>query len=359
MERKIGVGIIGFGGMGSFHARQLRALMPDDVIVVGVFDIKEERQEYARKNDWFSFASREDLLNAPEIDLVVVATPNDLHKEIVIDVLRHGKNVISEKPVTMTSADLEDMIAVAEETGKLFTVHQNRRWDPDYLTVKHIFDNNTLGRVFQIESRVHGSRGIPGDWRNRKAQGGGMLLDWGIHLLDQMLMLMEHNRLLTVYAQLTNVTNEECDDGFRVIVLFEGGYSFLVEVLTNNFIELPRWYVCGENGTAIVRDWNLDGEIVMVSDWENRDSVPIQAGVGITKTMAPRTDETIERFPLPDYDSDGTKNWIQYYHNIVAVLRGEEKQLITYNQQRRLIRLIEAIFESGETNRVVAFEDLI
>ena len=244
------------------------------------------------------------------------------------------------------------MIAASKKYGKLFTVHQNRRWDPDFKCVQKILADNELGKVFRIESRVQGSRGIPGDWRNQKVHGGGMVLDWGIHLLDQALCIGEGRKLISVYAELTNVTNEECDDGFRATLIFEGDLSMYVEVTTSNFIELPRWYILGENGSAVINDWEVNGEIVKVSDWENRDAVPILAGVGLTKTMAPRTDDTIKRYSLPEVDS----RWTQFYENVFATLRGEEKQLITHDQQRRLLKLVDAIFESGTENKVVFFD---
>ena len=114
-----------------------------------------------------------------------------------------GKNVISEKPVALSQEELEEMIAASKKYGKLFTVHQNRRWDPDFKCVQKILADNELGKVFRIESRVQGSRGIPGDWRNQKAHGGGMVLDWGIHLLDQALRIGEGRKLISVYAELT------------------------------------------------------------------------------------------------------------------------------------------------------------
>ncbi len=252
----------------------------------------------------------------------------------------------------MCSADLEEMIKASEETGKLFTVHQNRRWDNDYRTIKNIYDKNELGRVFAIESKTYGSRGIPGDWRREKEHGGGMVLDWGVHLLDQILMINENRKLTSVYATLTNITNEEVDDGFRAILKFEDGPECLVEVLTNNFIEAPRWYMCGENGTAIISDWDLNGKIVKIQNWENIDAVPIQAGAGITKTMAPRTEETIKEFPIEKI----LVNWDEYYDNIYDVIRNGAKQLITFDQQRRLMKLMEAIFESAKDNKVVYFE---
>ena len=284
---KFGFAVIGYGGMGSWHINKTLNEMGDYAQVVGIYDIDDERAKVAESKGIHAFASREELLSDERIDLVTVATPNDYHKEIVIDALAHGKNVISEKPVTMSSEDLEDMIAASKKYGKLFTVHQNRRWDEDYLTMKKLLDDNTLGKVFRIESRVQGSRGVPGDWRNQPEHGGGMVLDWGIHLLDQALMMTLPRKLKSVYNELTYVTNEKCDDGFRATLIFDDGLSFYVEVTTSNFIELPLWYMLGENGSAVINNWDCDGKVVMVSDWENRDAVPIVAGAGITKTMAP------------------------------------------------------------------------
>ena len=68
-------------------------------------------------------------------------------------------------------------------------VHQNRRWDVDFLAMKQIHDSGELGKVLNIESRIHGSRGIPSDWRGIREHGGGMLFDWGIHLIDQLLQI--------------------------------------------------------------------------------------------------------------------------------------------------------------------------
>lgn len=352
---KFGFAVIGYGGMGSWHTRKVKNEMGEYAELIGIYDIDPARNKVAEENGIHAFASREELLADERIDLVTVATPNDYHKEIVMAALRAGKNVISEKPVTICSADLEEMIACANECCKLFTVHQNRRWDEDYLTMKKLLDDGTLGKVFRIESRVQGSRGIPGDWRNQKQHGGGMVFDWGIHLLDQALMMTLPRKLKTVYAELTNVTNENCDDGFRATLIFDDGLSFYVEVTTSNFISLPLWYMLGENGTSVIDDWDCSGKTVMVSDWENRDAVPIVAGAGITKTMAPRTDDTIKEYPLDVQKAD----WGEYYKNVFAYLRGEEPIIVTHDQQRRLLKLVEAIFESGKENKVVEFNDII
>jgi scyllo-inositol 2-dehydrogenase (NADP+) len=256
--------------------------------------------------------------------VVLIATPNDCHKPIAIRAMHAGKNVISEKPVTLSSADLLEMENAAKETGKLLTVHQNRRWDDDFLIIKKLVEEQKLGHVFRIESRVHGSRGIPGDWRKEKVHGGGMVLDWGVHLLDQILYMYGDRKIETVYASLTNVTNQEVDDGFTAILTFEGGTEVLVEVGTNNYISLPRWYVLGEDGTAVIRDWQLNGEIIRKTGMTEETVVPVKTAAGLTKTMAPRREDTIVKEDLPKISGDIA----DFHRNVVAVIRdGAEPEI--------------------------------
>jgi len=266
--------------------------------------------------------------------------------------MRAGKNVICEKPVTISSVDLEEMIAVARQTGRLLTVHQNRRWDEDFLTAKRIYEEELLGKVFRIESRVHGSRGIPGDWRQEKEHGGGMILDWGVHLLDQLLYMMGDVKLKTVYASVTHVTNQLVDDGFTANLIFENGIEAVVEVGTNNFVSLPRWYILGQNGTAIIDDWDLNGRIVRAVGRDEDDVVPVRTAAGITKTMAPRRDDTIHISNLPIVRSDVR----DFYRNVMKALKGEEEPVVKLPELMRVMRLMEAISYSAENRELVNFE---
>ncbi len=338
--------LIGYGGMGRWHVEKLRTL--PEFEIAGVYDILPERREAAVKDGLTAYDSLESLLADASVELVTIATPNDLHRPIAIQAMAAGKHVISEKPVTLSSRDLQAMIDASRKYGRIFSVHQNRRWDEDFLIIKQIYDQNSLGRVFNIESRVHGSRGVPGDWRNTWLQGGGMILDWGVHMLDQLLMLVDEP-VVSTFCTVSHVTNDEVDDGFKAIITFGNGLTAQVEVGTSNFINLPRWYMQGENGTAVIHDWALNGEIVKVSDWEKRDAVPVVTAAGLTKTMAPRTEETIQRYPLPKVESDVR----DYYRNIARAIRGEEKQLVTHAQMMRVMRLMEACFKSAEENAVV------
>ena len=204
--------IIGLGGMGTWHLNELETMTEPEV--AGIWDIKENRREYAASRNVHVYASLEDLLADETVDMVLIATPNDLHKPLAIAAMEAGKHVISEKPITLNSSDLQEMIDASERTGKFLCVHQNRRWDEDFLTVKKILEEGNLGQIYRLESRVHGAHGIPGDWRAQPQHGGGMILDWGVHLLDQALLFYPDAKLNTVYATVSNVTNTLVDDGF-------------------------------------------------------------------------------------------------------------------------------------------------
>ncbi|MBE6087640.1 MAG: Gfo/Idh/MocA family oxidoreductase [Clostridium beijerinckii] len=338
--------IVGLGGMGNWHRELIEGI--DNLTVCGTYDIKEDRQALAREHGINPYNSFKELLEDEKVDIVLCATPNDVHKEIVMSSLKAGKNVICEKPAAMSSLEFKEMVDIAEEMDKVLVVHQNRRWDEDFLTVKKIYDETILGNVFRIESRVHGSRGIPGDWRQEEEHGGGMLLDWGGHIIDQACMMI-NERIKSVYARFTHVTNELVDDGFTAELEFKSGLIYVVEVGTSNFINLPRWYVLGQNGTAVIDDWNLRGKVVRITDSSKNDAIPIRTAAGLTKTMAPRTEETIKEEALKIVNSDVK----DFYRNVMGAIRGEEEILVKNTEIMRVIKLMESIRESVIKKKVI------
>lgn len=133
----IQLGIIGYGGMGGFHHRNASKI--EGVQVVGTYDIDPVRVQAAEKNGIKGFSTLEDLLSCDEINTVLVAVPNDKHMELCVEATNAGKHVICEKPAAMNVRELDQMIAAAGRNGKIFTVHQNRRWDKDFRIVKKIW----------------------------------------------------------------------------------------------------------------------------------------------------------------------------------------------------------------------------
>ncbi|MDF0480519.1 Gfo/Idh/MocA family oxidoreductase [Vagococcus sp. PNs007] len=347
---KIKFAVVGFGGMGGHHARHL-IRENNHVEVHGIYDIKEERREAGQEEDFKVYQTLEEVLSDKEVEAVLIATPNDSHKEIAIESLKAGKHVVCEKPVMMSVSDFDDVVKVSEETGKVFMTHQNRRWDSDFLIIRDLYNKETIGELFQIESRVHGANGIPGDWRHLKAHGGGMLLDWGVHLLDQLLFMIK-SPIKTVYSDMSFVLGDDCDDGFMSYIIFENGVRAHIEVETSNFIKLPRWYVKGYKGTGVIHDWDLSGELVLQRETDvKHEPTPIQAGQGLTKTMAPPSEEMTERRSLPVVEAE----YESYYDNFFNVVRQDAEPVVKNSEVREVLVLIERIFESAETGKTITY----
>ena len=350
MKKKIAV--IGFGGMGSWHVNH--AQKSDVIELAGIYDIDEAKCEKARSMGIYAYSSLDEVINDKSVELVTIAIPNDVHLETVVRCLKGGKHVICEKPVALSSSDLEEMISASSESGKLFTVHQNRRFDVDYLAMQKIADSGEIGKPIRIESRIHGSRGIPSDWRGEKEHGGGMILDWGIHLIDQILGIIDDKKLLSVYCTCEHITNKQVDDGFKLDMYFEDDVVARVEVGTNHFISIGRFFMVGTAGSAVIKDWHDDCHEIICTEWKEDNVTPVVTAAGLTKTMAPRDAKTTEERTIPRYTSDVH----DFYRNLVKAIDGEEEQLITHDQLRRSMMIMEAAFESDKLGRPVEVEDI-
>lgn len=345
MKRKLAV--IGYGGMGSWHCKSITEKI-DAIEVKGIYDIRPEACEKAIKDGYYTYSSVEELLQDDEVELVTIAVPNNFHKDYSIACLRAGKNVICEKPVTMNSEELKEIISVSKETGKIFTVHQNRRWDKDYQMVKRILADGTIGKPYYIESRVQGSRRMLHGWRGYQENGGGMVYDWGVHLFDQLLNMID-SPVVSVTAHLITLFSNEVDDNFKVFLNFDNGISAIVEVATNCFINQPRWHICGSNGTVEIKNWDLDGEIVTLGSdeimkWE--DDI-VYTAAGPTRTMAPRPEHTIERHQLPIVEG----GWVSFYNNVVDVLDNKAELAVKPEQALRVMTLIDFIFDTAKAGK--------
>ena len=286
----------------------------------------------------------EDFLADERISLVFICTPNNVHAQLAIACLQAGKHVMCEKPVTMNSEELEQVIAAAEKAGRIFTVHQNRRWDEDYLMTCQAVQSGEIGNITTIQSRVYGQRGVCFGWRADPVAGGGMLYDWGIHLIDQICMILGFDGIASVRCTFDHITNEEVDDGFQFWLEYENGQKAYVEVGTYNFIAMPRFYMRAKNGSALISDWRQNAHVVKCKAWHESDVVPVQTAAGLTKTMAPRDSVTVDEYDIERPVSDVH----DYYRNFVRAIDGLEPQFVTHDQMRTDLRLIMKAFESVE-----------
>ncbi len=351
MEHKIG--IIGFGGMARHHFDILKDY--DRVSVKGIYDIDPKVIDYAKGKGIYTYSSKEALLSDEELDMVLIATTNEVHKALAIEAMAAGKNVICEKPVTISSDELLEIMDAAKKYGKVFTIDQNRRTNKDFVLMKRKVEEGLIGKPYVIESRVEGSRGMPTGWRTLKRLGGGMMLDWGVHLIDQ-IMYMIKEPVTNIFCKMYRIQYPEVDDNFRLTMTFKSGLTAHIEVSTNNYITHPRWYVLGEEGTLQIDDWDCDGKIVRCIDKENVWEEEIfYTKAGPTKTMAPRSENSTETITISE-PMDVIDNLTVVYNQFCDAVEGKAELTIKPEQALRVMRVMEAAFKSDETGTAIITE---
>lgn len=347
---KIKLGVIGFGGMGKWHAQNAPRA---GVEVTAVCDIKEKRFAEAEEMGFKLYRSADELLADSEINTVILTVPNHLHKEMCLKAALAGKNVITEKPAAMTVEELDEMEAACKKAGVFFTAHQNRRWDRDMLIVKKAYDEGLLGNIFTIESKLHSGNGYMHEWHLYKKYGGGMIYDWGVHLIDQALFMMPGIKLKSIFADIKSVLHEEVDDYFKIILKMENGITFHIELSTYILEYQPRWLVAGDKGTLIVKTFGCDGAVYRTGDKLKKLPPQITETVaGPTRQFAPVPPGGIVEESLPEVETD----WVDFYKNIHGALNGEEESKIKIPEVRRVLSVMEAAWESSRTNTSVDFE---
>lgn len=231
MTQRIRTALLGFGHAGSiFHAPAIASLQDFSLEVIVTSDPQRQTQAraahpQARVIDRAAWAASHE-----DIDLVVVGTPPATHGELARAALDAGCAVVVDKPFTVTSAEGEELIALARERGLLLTTYQNRRWDAEILTLKKLMAQGRLGQVRRFESRLERWQPvITKEWKAKAdvSAGGGILFDLGTHLIDQALQLFGPAK--RVYGEVAARRPEELadDDAFVALEHVGGVISHL------------------------------------------------------------------------------------------------------------------------------------
>lgn len=243
----IRVGIVGFGMGGRvFHGPLTSSV---EGLQFAALVERTTNKAAERYPGIISYRSLGELLADHLIALVVVTTPSGTHFEIARQVLEAGKNVIVDKPVCTTSAEISQLMRCAAARNLLLVPFHNRRWDGDFQTVKRIIDGGSLGRLVSFESRFDRWRPeIPKDrlWKENVATGGGTLLDLGPHLTDQALMLFGKPDAVSAIVQRER-DDSGSDDSFTIRLRYSG----VAVTLGANSLSLPaapRYHLRGTKG---------------------------------------------------------------------------------------------------------------
>ena len=353
----IRIGVIGHGFMGHEHEKMLMPM--EGIRLVGFSDIDAD-QLLDVQPGLKRYSSNEELIHDPEVKVVLIAANNNQHHDLVIQAARAGKDIICEKPVAMNVEELDDMMKVVDECGVKFTVHHQRRLDQDFRTAKEIYDSRTLGDVYTIKSSLYGFNGNMHDWHVYIAEGGGMLFDWGVHLLDQVLWMMQGAKIVSLYADMRNVINFEVDDYFKILMKFENGIMAEVELGTYYLADKMHdkwferhWFIGGNKGSAYIDGFEPQGKIVRTSHLlTNVGGKRTMTSAGPTRSFGPPSEGTILTEEIPKV----TTRHEDYFENYKRAYFGKEEFMIKIPETRRVLALMEAIRESARTGKSIRFE---
>ena len=197
MAKKVRIGVIGSGGIANGAHLPGYSQIPDDCEIFAICDILPEALEKTAAkypNIPHKLSDYRELLAMPEIDGVSVCTPNFAHHQITMDALKAGKNVLCEKPIAMNAVQGAEMVAEARKSGKILQIGYNSRFQPSNQALKRYIDAGELGEIYYARAQALRVRGIPG-WGvfiDKEKQGGGPLIDIGVHMLDLTLWFMGH-----------------------------------------------------------------------------------------------------------------------------------------------------------------------
>lgn len=324
---KIKAGVIGLGRSGwDIHCPLLQ--MTKEFEIYAVSDINKERLKQAA--DTFGtkcFPNYGEMIKDPGLDLVIVCTRSNTHSSITIDALNAGKNVVVEKPMCLNIREAEAMLAAARANQKILTVFQNRRLDPDFLEVKKIIKDGLLGDIFSIFAGIYNYQSRT-DWQIKKEFGGGILNNWGAHIIDQVLQLVS-SPVRNVYCEMKKIISQgDAEDYFKAILGFENKITTEIEITDCARIGLPRWYILGDKGSLS----GTDREITV-------------------KTGVHGKDEELKYFP----NKLKQENWIRFYKNIYESLNGSKNLMVIPESVKYLIGVLDACRESDEKQKVINF----
>lgn len=242
------VGIAGLGRSGwGIHARLLETLK-DRYRIAAVLDlIPERRSEATARLGCRAHESWESFLDDGDVELVINALPSTLHTPRTVSALQAGKSVVCEKPMALSARDADRMIAAARRSGRLLTIFQNRRYDPDFVAVRRVIDSGVLGRIIHVRTASHSFK-RRWDWQTLQKHGGGELNNNCPHPVDQCLLLMGDVEPEVFCIRDRVLTLGDAEDHNKIVLRAKGAPTTEIEVTHACAYPQDRWLVMGSRG---------------------------------------------------------------------------------------------------------------
>jgi scyllo-inositol 2-dehydrogenase (NADP+) len=283
------------------------------------------------------------MLADPTIEAVVVATPSGSHHAVARQALEAGKHVVVDKPMTVTTAEADDLIALAAERRRVLTVFHNRRWDGDFLALQGLIAEGRLGTVHSFESNYDRFRPtVRVRWREQAVPGSGLHYDLGSHLIDQALVLFGRPDRVRAELRAIRPGAEAVDDA-----IFTLGFGRTRALLRCRILAAepsPRLAVQGDRATF--RKQEIDPQ----EDHLRAGTAPTGLETGWL-TVGQETGT-----PTPEQLAIAPGRYGAFYDGFVAAVRNGAPPPVDPHDGRDVIRVIEAAIESSATGCDVRLE---
>jgi len=330
----IKVGVIGYGGAFNMGRQHLKEMQAAGMTPVAVAEVDPSRLAVA-KTDFpgiGTFPSVGAMLKGSPVDMVAIITPHNTHAPLAIECLNAGRHVVCEKPLAITTAEVDAMIRAAKKSGVMLSIYHNRHWDGRILqAVDLVKKRKLIGDVFRIECHK-GGYSKPGEWwRTSRSISGGVLYDWGVHLLEYSLQLIDapiaevsgfaHEGFWGPQTQWKTDANE--DEGFLVVRFKDAQWLTLTITHLDSKAKEGWIEITGTKGTLVI-----DG-----------------AHTTTHQHLKGRTVTTCYKNP-PD-------EGFRYYENVAAFLTNKAPLIITAEWSRRPIHILDLAARSAKSGKAI------
>jgi scyllo-inositol 2-dehydrogenase (NADP+) len=345
----IDVGLIGFGLAGrSFHAPVIRAVPGMRLAAILQRKGNEAAEAYP---DVPIVRSLEELLAIREIKLIVIATPNETHYPLAYACLAAGRDVVVDKPFTTTLEEARALVQFAKESHRLLTVYQNRRFDGDFVAIRKLVVEGTLGRIVRFETSYDRFRPNlkPGAWREQSAPGAGILFDIAPHLIDHALLLFGLPEFITGDVR-TEREHALADDSFDITFHYPFGMRAVLRSSILAAAPRPRFVLLGTQGSFAKQTFDPQennlrhGRIPASGSWgaepeENWGVLTTPSGDAFTQRRIPSA--------VCDYRD--------YYANVRDAILGCAEPMVTTEWALNVMRLVELARQSSRLGCTIPF----
>lgn len=331
-------GIVGAGVIGTIHARLIASIGGPEAELVAVADTSQAAaKRLAGDYDCLALSTADDLLARGDVDAVSVCLPSGMHAKAAVAALEAGKHVIIEKPIDITLSAADQIIAAERRSGRTVTVISQRRFQPAFRFLHNTITSGRLGRisVAMAESTFWRSQAYydSDDWRGTQAlDGGGALMNQGIHALDLLTWIMGEPVEVSAYSATLAHGRIEVEDTLTANIRFAGGALATLTATTGTYPDRPvRLTVAGDAGTAVVADERL-------AYLRTRDSGTgdVSDGAGLAGAM-----------PEASAAGDIDEAHCAQYLDFLAAVRDHRPPRVTTGDGRRALALVLASYESA------------